>query len=190
MILAGEFLEVNLGATLAISTMAAAAIGNLISDVVGLGAGGVIESGAARYGVQVPATLTAAQLTGRSAANTRHAANVIGITVGCILGMFPLLFYDEEEARLLKVFRRYDVNHDGELDKVELRSAFADAKAMLSEADLEHLFTKYATVSTLHVAHSLCAVVRACSRCSYSLHTNSNTCHLVRRAVLAITVLT
>lgn len=143
MIAAGEFLEINLGATLAISTMAAAAIGNLISDVVGLGAGGVIEAGAARYGVQVPETLTAAQLTGRAAAYTRHAANVVGITLGCILGMFPLLFYDEEEARLLKVFRRYDIDGNGELDRTELRSAFADAKAFISDSDFDGMFDKF-----------------------------------------------
>ncbi|EGB06537.1 hypothetical protein AURANDRAFT_17721, partial [Aureococcus anophagefferens] len=39
MIASGEFLEVQLGALFAVSTLAAAGLGNLVSDVVGLGAG-------------------------------------------------------------------------------------------------------------------------------------------------------
>ncbi|KAH8044814.1 hypothetical protein JL720_16933 [Aureococcus anophagefferens] len=64
MIASGEFLEVQLGALRGVH---AAARGNLVSDVVGLGAGGVIEAGAAKAGVEAPA-LTAAQAASRGAA--------------------------------------------------------------------------------------------------------------------------
>ena len=50
MIASGEFLEVKLGAMFAVSTLAAAGLGNLVSDVVGLGAGGIIEAGASSLG--------------------------------------------------------------------------------------------------------------------------------------------
>lgn len=40
MIVAGEYIDTTLGATLAISTMAAAAMGNLVSDVAGIGLSG------------------------------------------------------------------------------------------------------------------------------------------------------
>jgi hypothetical protein len=35
MIMAGDMIEANIGATLALSTMAAAGIGNMFSDVIG-----------------------------------------------------------------------------------------------------------------------------------------------------------
>merc|ERR1719422_1664608 len=65
MIVCGEFIEIKLGAALCISTLAAAGLGNLISDVVGLGAGGIIEAGAAKMGFEAPA-LTASQLASRA----------------------------------------------------------------------------------------------------------------------------
>jgi hypothetical protein len=40
MICAGDMIESTLGATLCLSTMAAAGLGNLVSDIAGLGAGG------------------------------------------------------------------------------------------------------------------------------------------------------
>ena len=43
LILAGETIDIYLGMTLGISTMCAAAIGNIISDVCGVGLGTVIE---------------------------------------------------------------------------------------------------------------------------------------------------
>jgi Transmembrane protein 65 len=41
--LAGEYIDLTLGVTMGISTMAAAALGNLVSDVAGVGLGGVVE---------------------------------------------------------------------------------------------------------------------------------------------------
>jgi len=142
MIASGEFLEVQLGALFAVSTLAAAGLGNLVSDVVGLGAGGVIEAGAAKVGVEVPA-LTAAQAASRGAAVARHSASIFGISLGCLLGMFPLLFYDEDTARLRTIFARYDADGNGSLDRDELRSAFADAKTFPSDADLDGLLRRY-----------------------------------------------
>ena len=77
---------------------AACTTGNLISDVVGLGAGGVIESAAAGVGLAAP-PLSTAQAATRAANATRGAAAVLGISLGCLLGMFPLLFYNEARRR-------------------------------------------------------------------------------------------
>lgn len=57
--------------------------------------------------------------------------------------MAPLLFYDEDDAHLGKVFRRYDLDGDGSLDRSELREAFFDAKVYISERDLDRLFEEY-----------------------------------------------
>ncbi|KAK7231932.1 transmembrane protein [Aureococcus anophagefferens] len=131
-------------ALFAVSTLAAAGLGNLVSDVVGLGAGGVIEAGAAKAGVEAPA-LTAAQAASRGAAVARHSGSA-GISLGCLLGMFPLLFYDEDTARLRTIFARYDADGNGSLDRSELRSAFADAKTFRADADLDGLLRRYGVV--------------------------------------------
>lgn len=142
MIICGEFIEIKLGAALCISTLAAAGIGNLISDLVGLGTGGIIEAGAAKLGFDSP-PLTVAQQASRVATTTRHAGSVLGLGLGCIIGMFPLLFHDEDDMRLRTIFGRYDKDSSGSLDWQEIWLAFNDAKMYPSERDMQHLFEKY-----------------------------------------------
>lgn len=48
MILAGDMIDTSLGVTLGISTMCAAAIGNIVSDVAGVLLGTVVEDFCAR----------------------------------------------------------------------------------------------------------------------------------------------
>ena len=59
--IAGDHIDGSLGVKFGLSTLAAAGIGNLISDVIGLSAGGAIESAAERAGLSAAAaSLTAA----------------------------------------------------------------------------------------------------------------------------------
>ncbi|CAJ0916982.1 unnamed protein product, partial [Mesorhabditis belari] len=99
MILAGEYIDQQLGTLLCLSTMAAAAIGNIISDVAGVGLAHYVEAIVVRFGVRQP-VLTAEQLESNKARWTTNAARAFGLTVGCIIGMFPLLFYDEKEKKI------------------------------------------------------------------------------------------
>lgn len=96
MIVAGEYIDLTLGAALGISTMAAAAIGNMISDVAGIGLAGYVEGIAGRLGVEEP-HLTAHQLAMKSTRWACHSGRAIGIIIGCIIGMFPLLLVDRYE---------------------------------------------------------------------------------------------
>lgn len=90
MILAGDAIDATLGVALGLTTMAAAGFGNLISDVVGLGLGEMIEARAAATGLSAP-KLSAAQFElGRTRA-VKGVSGAVGISVGCLLGMFPLL---------------------------------------------------------------------------------------------------
>ncbi|CAI5448181.1 unnamed protein product [Caenorhabditis angaria] len=98
MILAGEYIDQQLGAVLAISTMAAAALGNLISDIAGVGLAHYVEIGVAKCGIKHP-VLTSEQLESSKARYTTNAARAAGLTIGCILGMFPLLFFDDEDEK-------------------------------------------------------------------------------------------
>ncbi|GFO48155.1 transmembrane protein 65 [Plakobranchus ocellatus] len=93
----GEYIDVTLGTALGISTMAAAALGNLISDVGGIGSAHYVETLAARVGVRNP-HLSPEQVDMRRTKMASNLGKFIGITIGCLLGMFPLLFFDERKA--------------------------------------------------------------------------------------------
>ncbi|KAG1666390.1 Transmembrane protein 65 [Nymphon striatum] len=97
MILAGDYIDATIGLTLGISTMAAAALGNTISDIAGIGSAWYVESFATRLGILLPPVLTPAQI---DMYRTRWSANLGragGITLGCIIGMLPLLFISEKQ---------------------------------------------------------------------------------------------
>ncbi|CAK5073111.1 unnamed protein product [Meloidogyne enterolobii] len=109
MVLAGEYIDQSLGTLLCISTMAAAALGNIISDVAGVGLAHYVEGCivivllvdhfyflvfVTRLGFKSP-TLTSKQLESRKARLTVNLARAFGLIVGCLLGMFPLLFFSE-----------------------------------------------------------------------------------------------
>lgn len=96
MIAAGTQIELSIGVTLGISTMAAAALGNLISDLAGLGLAGYVETLVSKLGVQVP-DLTPKQADMWQTRVSAHLGKAIGVSIGCILGMFPLLFLSEDD---------------------------------------------------------------------------------------------
>ncbi|RUS77766.1 hypothetical protein EGW08_014471 [Elysia chlorotica] len=97
MIVAGEYIDVTLGAAFGISTMAAAALGNLISDVGGLGSAHYVETVAARVGVRNP-HLSPEQVEMRRTKWASNLGKFIGVTIGCLLGMFPLLFFPKKNS--------------------------------------------------------------------------------------------
>lgn len=98
MIIAGEYIEFKFGAIFGISTMAAAALGNWISDLAGVQSAHYVEVLTSRVGVKAPA-LSPPQVDMKS---TRWASNLgkaIGVSIGCILGMFPLLFFNKKDKK-------------------------------------------------------------------------------------------
>lgn len=95
MIIAGDYIEHTLGLFMCISTMAAAALGNTISDVIGIGSAFYVEKLAEMSGVKPP-KLTPIQLEMKSSRRAANMGRVIGITIGCLLGMCPLMFMENE----------------------------------------------------------------------------------------------
>ena len=93
MLVAGNQIEMSLGVAFGVTPLMAAGLGNLLSDVCGLKAGGIIETLAAKLGLPDPG-LTAAQLKLASVKRTSLLAGALGISIGCLLGMCPLLFID------------------------------------------------------------------------------------------------
>mmetsp|Transcript_68532 Transcript_68532/g.100323 ORF Transcript_68532/g.100323 Transcript_68532/m.100323 type:complete len:92 (-) Transcript_68532:336-611(-) len=78
--------------------MGCAAIGNLISDVAGVGMGSYVESVARRLGFKEP-SLTPEQMALSSCRYASNAGAASGVAFGCLLGMFPLLFYADHENK-------------------------------------------------------------------------------------------
>ena len=72
----GEYIDVTIGTALGISTLAAAALGNTISDLAGIGSAFYVESAADRIGVKAP-PLTPQQL---ETSGARWSANAVSIT--------------------------------------------------------------------------------------------------------------
>ena len=101
MIIAGEYIEMSIGATFALSTMAAAGLGNLLSDIAGVGFSSKIELACERMGITAP-ELSRAQQGLFAARWAKIMGAVLGISVGCFLGMFPLLFFDADHDHNLR----------------------------------------------------------------------------------------
>jgi GAF domain-containing protein len=102
LIIAGDAIDTSLGVTLGISTMCAAAIGNIISDLAGIGAGAYIEDFCVRV-LKLPVPkLDSAQRQLRSVRMASQTGMAIGMTIGCVLGMIPLFFIDSNKAEKLR----------------------------------------------------------------------------------------
>ncbi|CAE7227286.1 TMEM65, partial [Symbiodinium natans] len=94
MILAGDYIDAKLGLTLGLSTMAAAAWGNTFSDVIGLWISGFIETFVGSTGLQHH-NLTSGQMELLTVRIVKNTSMIAGITLGCILGMFPLIYPED-----------------------------------------------------------------------------------------------
>lgn len=91
--------------------MCAAAIGNIISDICGVAFGTLIEDAIARFSQRIEKMsggrwtlpplpkLSHDQRNLRSVRLSNQLGCAIGLTVGCIIGMFPLVFFEEEKKK-------------------------------------------------------------------------------------------
>ena len=89
MIMCGEQIDELFGARLCLTTLASAGLGNLIADVVGVSAANAIESGVKRIPLKAP-RLSSYQESMAPAVSTRFWGSVVGVSIGCILGLSPL----------------------------------------------------------------------------------------------------
>lgn len=78
--------------------MAAAALGNAISDVAGVGSAQFVESLSRKLGLPQP-KLDPRQYNAKSTTWAINIGRAIGVTIGCILGMVPLLFLPTSDSK-------------------------------------------------------------------------------------------
>ncbi|XP_030761746.1 uncharacterized protein LOC115886640 isoform X1 [Sitophilus oryzae] len=101
MLIFGDYIDLYLGSYLCLTTMAAAALGNTLSDILGIGTAFYVERVANRIGF-APPKLSPIQMDMHCSRRAANLGRVLGVTLGCCLGMCPLLFFkskadDEEE---------------------------------------------------------------------------------------------
>lgn len=126
MIISGSEIESYFGLSLGISAMAAAGLGNTLSDIIGLQAGGVIEALSDKLGIVDP-DLTKEQMKSKAVRFLTILASIVGITIGCLLGMIPLLFIDTEkeiDKVIRTIFDSIDKDKSGKLELHELDALF------------------------------------------------------------------
>lgn len=126
MILGGDVVDDLIGSTLQLSTLACAAVANTFADVLGISIGNSVEAVTQKLGLP-PAMLTPKQAELPSVRRLGLASGSLGILVGCILGMAPLLVVDQEKKALKEAFMRVDVNGDGYLTAPELQAVLTAA---------------------------------------------------------------
>ena len=156
MIVAGDQIDALLGASLGLSAMAAAGLGNLVSDVIGIQASGTIERSADRVGLPDP-QLSRSQMAGSSAVVASSLASMLGISLGCILGLVPLLFMEGEEDRSMrKTFESIDLNGNGRISVGELENVSGTLHATSNSPVLQTQFspTEYLDHCTRHDSYS------------------------------------
>jgi hypothetical protein len=91
MITVADRIEESIGVVLCLSTMAAAGMGNMVSDLAGLGLADQVDSLCRALGIPNP-RLSAGQLTHRASRWMALLGRCTGIILGCIIGMCPLLW--------------------------------------------------------------------------------------------------
>jgi len=101
MIQAGEYIDSTFGVALGLSTLTAAACGNIVSDTSGTLFGGIVDAAVASLRLERPGlTETQARLRRTKFAGTGGA--MAGVILGCILGSSCILLMDVDRAERLK----------------------------------------------------------------------------------------
>jgi hypothetical protein len=85
MIQAGNAIDCTIGVLFGLSTLSAAAIGQICSDASGVLFGGTVERLAKAAGLPSP-NLTAAQTKLPIVARTAWAGSLLGVIMGCTIG--------------------------------------------------------------------------------------------------------
>lgn len=132
MIIFGDFLDITFCSTFGFSTMAAAALGNTISDGFGVFSGGAVEDMAYKAGFEAPPLSRAQQAL---AVTKRHErlGQLFGITIGCLIGMFPLMFINWEGQEAVK--REKTLEHMYEHVVVAVEEMLGAEAAMICVVD-------------------------------------------------------
>lgn len=102
MIQAGNAIDCSIGVMLGLSTLAAAAIGQIVSSGVSVAFGGYVETLARKAGLP-SAGFTSAQRQLKSVRRVALYGNLFGVVLGATLGLVNLAFIDTQRSTNLKM---------------------------------------------------------------------------------------
>lgn len=163
MILAGDAIDHSLGFYLGCSVMASAAMGNVVSGVMGMQVHGMVEKAVQRLDLKIP-HLTEEQRKGRRVFLAGHLGGTLGIMLGLTMGMVPLLFINtDEDAKVDKAaFKKWDRDGSGFLDVGEIVQGLQDVGFSVDRAAIERVVREYSGTGKLSVDQfrSLCVDLR------------------------------
>jgi len=141
MLTVGETIDMTVGVAFGLSTLASAGMGQCVSDACGITLQGLIERFADRLGLPNP-RLTRAQYELSSVRSFIVASRILGIIMGCLLGMWPLMFMDARDKHLVGTFfGAMSANDRHELQKVSVTESFEAGETFLKHNEVNtHLF--------------------------------------------------
>lgn len=144
MILIGDAIDGTLGFYLNCSVLASAAMGNVCSGALSMQIHGIIEKALQRFNFDIP-VLTEEQMKNRRVILAGHIGGTIGIMVGLILGMTPLLFLegDTSEKADYAVFQRWDKNGSGSIELPEFEKVLTELGLMETHEQAARIIEKY-----------------------------------------------
>ncbi|KPA81896.1 putative mitochondrial hypothetical protein [Leptomonas pyrrhocoris] len=144
MILAGDMIDGSLGFYLNCSVLASAAMGNVCSGMLGMQIHGLIDKAVQKLNFNTP-VLTEEQMKDRRVFLAGHLGGTVGIMIGLILGMLPLLFLDGDttEKSDYAMFHRWDVNNSGYIELPEFEQVLKEIGLRQTDTKAKGLIEKY-----------------------------------------------
>mmetsp|Transcript_21179 Transcript_21179/g.38226 ORF Transcript_21179/g.38226 Transcript_21179/m.38226 type:complete len:294 (-) Transcript_21179:147-1028(-) len=122
MIQAGNAIDCTLGVRFGLSTLTAAAFGQVFSNAVSVIAGGTVEALALRMGLPSPG-FTPMQKKLPVVKRTALLGSLFGVIFGCTLGLVNLFFIDADRSHTLKLQASLDNLPSEETYEVEATNA-------------------------------------------------------------------
>ena len=92
----------------------------------------------AKLGLPDP-MLTTEQLKSSAVKRTTLISSAVGIAVGCLLGMLPLLFMDDDRG-LKQIFNEIDIDKSGDISFEELQIAVRSVGLNVKKDELREAF--------------------------------------------------
>jgi hypothetical protein len=149
MIQAGNAIDCTIGVLFGLSTLSAAAIGQICSDASGVVFGGTVERLAKAAGLP-SANLSAAQSKLPIVARVTWAGSFLGIILGCTIGLINLWFIDTSRSSTLKL-RALNDGQDFEFTVEASNAVRPDATALTVEGpDVDGVLASMTTALTMH----------------------------------------
>ena len=143
LIYAGDAIDASVGVTFGMSSLAAAAMGQIFSDTSGVLFGSTIENAALRLGFRAPRLLPE-QLLLQSVQVASTSGKVIGVITGCCLGLINLLFVDTLSVEKAKEEKEYTAIFKNIMHRGHEVAECAAAALWIVDNDTKTLWTRAA----------------------------------------------